>query len=458
MDVTTTAAHVFATLFASLLLVVGAAGAQEPGAPELPAVEVDAEDAPRPRPRPRPRRPEPEPAAEPPAEATQPVDEHAVEAHEPVEPDAVGPTEDVEDEPAANATPTEPTPTESPPTESPPTESPPTESTPTAVEPARPAPLEAVTDRSSEPDAPPAERAPAPAVTSAPSFPSVIIQSPGAESPLLGEELHELIDALGGGSSSLGMLGLLLIFGVAITLAIGLRRVRDGFPEHGVIPALLAFLHLALRLTVVALAAAFVLRLVPARLALAALLVLGASAVAIGWSARDVLPDLLAGFVLVFERRVRPGTWVTAASFAGQVHRLGFRVTRLRDAQGRQVDVPNRHLLTAPVTTGGTHEREHEVELHLETSLSASAVRGALRDAVLASPWVFPGAEPIVLRDPDVPERWRVRGRLLEARYGARFEGELLERAEALLAHPDASGERSLFDGLRPSQLPPPPE
>ena len=38
------------------------------------------------------------------------------------------------------------------------------------------------------------------------------------------------------------------------------------------------------------------------------------------------------------------------------------------------------------------------------------------------------------LRDPGDASMWRVRARLLEATFGARFEGELLERAEAYLA------------------------
>ena len=249
----------------------------------------------------------------------------------------------------------------------------------------------------------------------------------------LGAEVAAIFETLTGERTTLGFLSLALTFALAILLALGLRRVRESLPDRGLIPTLLAFLHLALRLVAVTILLLLALRILPPRLSVVALFTLVAVAVALGWSVRDFLPDLVAGFVVVFERRVRRGTWISAPGFSGQVERLGFRSTLLRDAQGRRVDVPNRHLLAAPVTSGGHHEREHEVEVHLDATLPAAVIRAALRDAVLASPWVFPGADAVVLRDPDEPRRWRVRGRLLEGSFGARFEGELLERVEALL-------------------------
>ncbi|MFK8004301.1 MAG: hypothetical protein AB8H86_32345, partial [Polyangiales bacterium] len=82
--------------------------------------------------------------------------------------------------------------------------------------------------------------------------------------------------------------------------------------------------------------------------------------------------------------------------------------------------------------TDSTREREQDVTLRL-TGHSATALREAIIDAVLGSPWVAPQHRPHVYRDPDEPELWRVRARLLEAQYGVRFEGELLERTEATL-------------------------
>ncbi|HJL05985.1 MAG TPA: mechanosensitive ion channel [Polyangiaceae bacterium LLY-WYZ-15_(1-7)] len=292
-----------------------------------------------------------------------------------------------------------------------------------------------------EPEREPAPRAlqPPPSTGPGASVPApVVIQTPaGTVDPLMGE----IADFVGliGEDRSFGVLVLFLAgLAIAILLSLLLRRLRERLPEDGLIPVVLAFLHLVARLLVLALALGFVVRALPPRLSLVMLLAFGGFAVALGWSTRDVLPDLVAGFLLAFERRIKRGMWITGDGFVGQVVRIGLRSTLLHDAQGRHVDVPNRHIVRAPVTAGGSHEREHEVSLRIDHPAPAEEVRAALKDAVLASPWVYPGAEPIVLRDPTEPTRWRVRGRLLEAGFGARFEGELLERAERLLDRREA--------------------
>jgi small-conductance mechanosensitive channel len=332
------------------------------------------------------------------------------------------------------------------PTPTSPTSPPPSAPPPLLTLPASPAPGGHVA-ASATPSPPPTPAAPPTSTTSAdtsssapsterPTTTPILVQTERAERFDLGAEVAAIFETLTGERTTLGFFSLTLTFALAILLALALRRVRESLPDRGLIPTLLAFLHLTLRLVAVAILLLLALRILPPRLSVVALFTLVAVAVALGWSVRDFLPDLVAGFVVVFERRVRRGTWISAPGFSGQVERLGFRSTLLRDAQGRRVDVPNRHLLSAPVTSGGHHEREHEVEVHLDATLPAAVIRTALRDAVLASPWVFPGADAVVLRDPDEPRRWRVRGRLLEGSFGARFEGELLERVEALLPAP----------------------
>ena len=80
-------------------------------------------------------------------------------------------------------------------------------------------------------------------------------------------------------------------------------------------------------------------------------------------------------------------------------------------------------------------EAELEVVVLLEGYRDAGKVRMALTDAILSSPWVLAGANPIVLRDPADPVVWRVRTKLLEPRFSVHFEGELLERVEDLLRY-----------------------
>ncbi|MFT5356182.1 MAG: PAS domain-containing protein [Polyangiales bacterium] len=261
-----------------------------------------------------------------------------------------------------------------------------------------------------------------------PLAPTIVVD----ESGVFADELDSFVQTFGTDRSYGSLFALL--FGVlfAAALAGGMRRLRDGLAPKGILPTVFAFIHLAARLLVVGLVVAFVVRFLPPRMSLVLLLVFAGVALAVGWSARDLLPDLIAGIVLAFERRVRRGMWLSSKDFSGQVEHVGFRASSLRDAQGNEVSVPNRFILGAPIATDSTREREQDVTLRL-TGESAEALREAITDAVLSSPWVAPNHRPLVYRDPDEPELWRVRARLLEAQYGVRFEGELLERTEATL-------------------------
>ena len=258
--------------------------------------------------------------------------------------------------------------------------------------------------------------------------PTIIVDESGA----FAEELESFVQAFGTDRSFGALFALLVFVLLAAALAGAVGRIRDGLAPKGILPTLFAFIHLAARLLVVALVVGFVVRFLPPRMSLVLLLVFAGVALAVGWSARDLLPDLIAGIVLAFERRVRRGMWLSSKEFAGQVERVGLRASTLRDAQGTEVSVPNRFILGAPISTDSTREREQDVTLRL-AGQSATALREAIIDAVLGSPWVAPRHRPLVYRDPDEPELWRVRARLLESRYGVRFEGELLERTEATL-------------------------
>jgi small-conductance mechanosensitive channel len=211
-------------------------------------------------------------------------------------------------------------------------------------------------------------------------------------------------------------------------------RGRAKLPTDGAIPALLGLLHLVLRVGALVSVGLLLVYLVPSELLPIVTFVLIAAGAAVGWSTRDVLQDYVAGLVLLFEQRLPKGSWISFQDYAGVVEKVGLRATFLRDGMGHRVSVPNRELLAVPLLLDATGVTEKEVTLRIEADADASEIREALRDAVLASPWVAASIKPIVLRDPKDPAIWRVRSRLLHAQFMVSFEGQLLERAEEMLA------------------------
>ncbi len=261
-------------------------------------------------------------------------------------------------------------------------------------------------------------------------LPAPFVPPTEASDPWAG--LREVIPGIPtGGVGPLGLLALLALLGL---VSMGLERLRARLMRDGWLPALLSFTQVCVRLVALLFALLLVVRVVPADVRWVVYFSLMASGAALGWSMRDVLPDLIAGVVIVFERRIRRGVFLRTEHFSGAVERVGLRSSWLRDSKGHRVAVPNRMLLQNAVLSDEAGDTVHEVVLRLGGKGNAADIRRALRDAVLASPWTSPHAELQVLRDPMDPELWQVRGRLLSARFASAFQGQLLERAEAHLA------------------------
>lgn len=225
----------------------------------------------------------------------------------------------------------------------------------------------------------------------------------------------------------------LALLGVGVFLLI-IERVRSWLTANRVLRRLLTAFVLILRLAGAGILLGIFMRLIPdgQEWILWALAVL---VLVVGWSIRDLFADVVAGAILAAERRVKKGVWVSGDGFQGTVEGRTLRATWLRDGQGHRLTVPNRAMVGAPMVYDAGADAEHEVVVRLEGYQDAGEVRMALTDAILSSPWVLAGANPVVLRDPADPVVWRVRTKLLEPRFSVHFEGELLERVEDLLRY-----------------------
>jgi small-conductance mechanosensitive channel len=251
--------------------------------------------------------------------------------------------------------------------------------------------------------------------------------------------LHQILPSLGlTDRGSLGGYFLLLLVTAGASVLVGLGRKR--LPVRGLVPRLLSGLQMALRALVAVLGLVFVARWIPTSYAPVLLWVALAAAAAAGWSARDFLPDLLAGVVILVERRIRPGVWVSGSGFAGEVHSLGPRAAKVRDQEGRMVSVPNRALLSGPVSVEPSAHPQVEVIVRVPEGTSATRARRVIQDVALLSPWRVLREPPEVRRDGEDPRVWRVRVRLVEPQFLKAFESALADQVEEGLGE---SGEGS---------------
>lgn len=87
---------------------------------------------------------------------------------------------------------------------------------------------------------------------------------------------------------------------------------------------------------------------------------LGLFGVAVALGAQDLFKNLIAGILIIAERRFNKGDWIRVEGIVeGTVENIGFRSTMVRRFDKAPVHVPNTHLSDNPVTnfTAMTHRR-----------------------------------------------------------------------------------------------------
>jgi len=226
----------------------------------------------------------------------------------------------------------------------------------------------------------------------------------------------------------LSLLALSCVGLVAVT-----RALRRRLASTGLLPATLELGEMVLRVLTLFFGFGVFSAWIPAHLAPLLPWVLVFGAAALGWSLRDLAPDFMAWVALALEGRIRVGTWVEVGGSSGRVASIGLRSTVLRDWAGREISMPNRHLIREPVTGDVSPWPSVEVELNLGASWDTSEARWALREATLLSPWIAPEGEPEIRGNTLGEGRWRVRVRLLDGRYVSAFQATLRERAHQIL-------------------------
>jgi MscS family membrane protein len=101
---------------------------------------------------------------------------------------------------------------------------------------------------------------------------------------------------------------------------------------------------------------------------------LGLAGAAVALAAKESIENLIASFVIFFDKPFKSGDYVRVNAFAGTVEKIGLRSTRIRTDQKTFVTVPNKQMVDS-VVDNLTLRTQRKGELRLELGLSTASAQ-----------------------------------------------------------------------------------
>ncbi|WP_295134317.1 DUF3772 domain-containing protein [uncultured Reyranella sp.] len=127
-------------------------------------------------------------------------------------------------------------------------------------------------------------------------------------------------------------------------------------------------------------------------------IVLGALSVGIGLGLQNIANNVISGVILLVERPIKAGDWVTVSGHEGFVRRINIRATEIETFQRTHVIVPNSMFLQNPVINRTYSDTSSRIEIKLTVPLATDvdAMEAILREAALGHARVLRIPPPIV--------------------------------------------------------------
>ena len=125
---------------------------------------------------------------------------------------------------------------------------------------------------------------------------------------------------------------------------------------------------------------------------------LGALSVGIGLGLQNIANNVISGVIMLMERPVKAGDWVSVNGHEGFVRRINIRATEIETFQRTHVIVPNSLFLQNPVINRTYSDTSSRLEIPITVGLGTDVARmeAILREAALGHPRVLRVPAPIV--------------------------------------------------------------
>ncbi len=200
--------------------------------------------------------------------------------------------------------------------------------------------------------------------------------------------------------SVLSVIKLLMIVGIAFTLAIWLSEAisRSLQRSNHISPSMQVGIAKFSRFLLITLA--FLLALNAVGIDLSSLAIFGgALGVGLGFGLQRIASNFISGFILVFDRSIKPGDVITVGDKFGWVHELNARYVVVRNREGVDTLIPNENLITSEVINWSYMDRNVRVTLPVQISYDDDPEKAL--ELILACAY----ASPRVLHDPEPAAR-----------------------------------------------------
>jgi len=127
-------------------------------------------------------------------------------------------------------------------------------------------------------------------------------------------------------------------------------------------------------------------------------IVLGALSVGIGLGLQNIANNVISGVILLMERPIKAGDWVSVNGHEGFVRRINIRATEIETLQRTHVIVPNSLFLQNPVINRTYSDTSSRIDIPLTVGLGTDVAKmeTILREAALSHPRVLRVPVPIV--------------------------------------------------------------
>lgn len=156
--------------------------------------------------------------------------------------------------------------------------------------------------------------------------------------------------------------------------------------------------------------------------------------IAVGFAAQDVLKNVFAGLVILFDRPFSVGDKIESGDHYGEVVKIGLRSTRIVTADDSLVSIPNNELMNKPVSNSNSGEANCQVvaEIYLPITIDTEQVRKIAMEAAQVSHYVYLNKPIVVLFFNEVKERrsylkMRLKAYVSDIRFEFTFKSDMTE-------------------------------